>query len=284
MSYRFLSFAGIDFPTIKPVDDLSTAQSENAIIPALNANVDVLGATQATHKPQILEYTALLLNSDAFLVTDLGDFIVTETGDFLWTGGDTATTIDNWRRLRGQRGVLIRQRDHDSAQHWKYARLIAFEAKREIQHANAVLPVRFLFELSDGYWRSLTETTVAATLVLDTTTNFTVTVAGSEIVADCIIEITATNYITGIDIFIGANQKLSWAYASPSLFPTKTMIFDCGRYKVTEDGLTRYIGFNLGVAHIIQNWIELSPGANTMSITLVGGGASAVVKFYNQYV
>lgn len=284
MPYRYLNFDGLTLPTAKPIDDLSSAMSEAAIIQAINGTVDALGTSQAQNKTQPLEYTALHINNDGLLIAQAGDQLVTEDGDNLWTGSETTQIVDGWRRLRGKRGALIRQRDWDGEQHWKYARLLQFEAKREVQHADVVLPMRFLFELADGSWRELAESTVTAALGDTVQTDFTVTVGGTETVTDCVIEITADDYITGIDIEVGSDQMLQWAYASPPVFPGETIIFDCGRFTVTEDGASRYVGFNLGVPHAIQNWIELEPGDNTISITLNGGGADCVVRYYNQYV
>lgn len=288
--YRFLSFDGVDLPAHKTVDDLSSAVSESSIMQAINGNVDALGNMQSNAKTQTIEYTGIYtasefsINDPGILISEDNYFLIDDIGDFLVeASANLISFVDVWRERRGKRSLLIRQRDSDNAIHCVWARLVLFEFKREVVNANAVAYVRFVFELTNQSWSGMLLNTVSSALTVDTTTNVAVTVNGSHTVADCVIAITATDYIYGIDIAIGSSQLLQWAYASPPVFPTKTIIFDCGKFTVTEDGATRYIGFNLGVGHTIQNWLELSPGSNTISITLDGGGGTAVVTFYDSY-
>jgi hypothetical protein len=295
--YRYLSFDGVDLPTALPIDDLSSAQSESAIVQALNGNVDILGDSIASQKPQILEYSGTYVSS-TFLISDpniimTGDgyFLVTEFGDFIVEDLGTDFVSDVWRKRRGLRSVLVRQRENDASLEWTHARLMYFEAKRVVYQADAILPVRLIFEIIDDRWRAMTLTTVTAAIAAST--NVTVTTTSDVMIDDAIIEVEAVTYnIDLLDITKTGDTHLTFdADVAPYVYspvqPGNLIRFDCGQYIIeTETGVTRYVFFSFGVTHTIQNWLELQPGANTITFAITystgGGAATARIMYYEQ--
>lgn len=289
--YRYLTFDGVALPVLMPVDDLSTAQSESAIAQVLNGNVDVLGTTRAKNKVQTLEYTGLYkidTSNEGFLVDQTGDNLATEDGYLLWTGSQMIETIDGWRRRRGQRGVLVRQRDIDGTQHWKYARLSNVEIKRSVDQAGVVLPMRFTFEVADDRWRAMTPTVVTSSLAASASSLLSVVINSLITIEDPIITITTNNpgsNIDAIEIYNSGNQHLLWSslvspYAYNPVSPGYSITFNCETFNVS--GGLGYIGFSLHSTHAVENWIEFTPGLNAMIFTLTGGPAQLTISYYEQ--
>lgn len=289
--YRFVSFDGVALPTLRPTDDLSTPQSESAIAQALNGNVDVLGSTRANNKPQTFEYNAMYridTTYEGFLVDELGNNLSTQNGYWLWTGSQVIETIDGWARRRGMRGVLIRQRDVDGTRQWKYARLVYAEMSRKIENVDKVLPMRFVFEVANDRWLAMEQTVVSADLALNAATVIPIAVNSLVNIENPIITISNNSGSTNInliEILNNSNQHLLWTatvspYAYNPVPANSSIIFNCEAFTVV--GGLGYIGFSLHGLHTAQNWIELSPGNNSMTIAITGGPARATISFYEQ--
>lgn len=289
--YRYLTFDGAALPILKPIDDLSTAQSESAIAQVLNGNVDVLGTTQANNKVQTFEYSGIYkidTSNEGLLVDESGNNLSTETGYLLWTGSQMVETIDGWRRRRGKRGVLVRQRDIDGALHWKYARLSQVEIKRSVDQAGVVLPMRFVFEVADDRWREMSPTVITSSLAANLSSLLSVVVNSLVTITDPIITITTNSLgsnIDAIEIYNNSNQRLVWTslvspYAYNPVQPGYSITFNCETFNVT--GGLGYIGFSLHSSHAVEDWIELSPGLNSMIFSLTGGPAQLTISYYEQ--
>lgn len=296
--YRYVTFDGVTLPTKKTIDDLSSAQSESAIVQALNGNVDILGSGIANQKPQTLEYagtyigTSFTINDPSIIITGDGFFLVDETGEFIVEDAALTNSVsDTWRKRRGVRSLLVRQRESDSVKEWTYARLMYYEAKRTVENNLFVLPVRLVFEIIDDRWRAMTPTTVTAALAAGT--NVTVTPTSDVVIDDCVIEVEAVTYnIDNIDILMGSNTHLIFdSTVSPYAYtpvPVGHFVrFDCGQYRfVYETDVSMYVFFSLDPTHSLQNWIELQPGANTITFNLVystlGGAATVRIMYYEQ--
>ena len=196
--------------------------------------------------------------------------------------------FEGWHRRRGQRGVLVRQRDIDGTEHWKYARLAYVEIKRSVEQANVVLPVRLVFEVADDRWRAMDLTTINVDLAAGAATLLTVPVISLVTIEDPIITITnnaLSANIDTIDIYNNANQHLVWTatvapYAYNPVPANYTIVFNCQAFTVV--GGLGYIGFSLHSSHAVENWIELTPGNNSMIISITGGPARATISYYEQ--
>lgn len=304
MPYRYLTFDGLALPTRKPTDDLSSAQSESAIVQALNGVVDTLGNVQANAKVQTLEYGGMYKASEfnvldpGLLITGDGFFLVTEDGDFLVesvTG--TKNIVDAWRQRRGVRSLLVRERESDGVQSWAWARLMQFELKRSVEDADAVARVRLVFEIADSGWRSMTPTTVTAALASGGLTvalaDVLVTVSSDVVIDDCVIEVEATSpYITDIIVSKLPDSELIYdslvsPFAYSPIYPGDFAQFDCGRFTFTYGGTTTlYHLFSLGVSHVNQGWITLQPGDNTVSFAVTfsstGGTGTVRIRYYER--
>ena len=222
------------------------------------------------------------------MVDELGNNLSTQNGYWLWTGSQVIETIDGWARRRGMRGVLIRQRDVDGTRQWKYARLVYAEMSRKIENVDKVLPMRFVFEVANDRWLAMEQTVVSADLALNAATVIPIAVNSLVNIENPIITISNNSGSTNInliEILNNSNQHLLWTatvspYAYNPVPANSSIIFNCEAFTVV--GGLGYIGFSLHGLHTAQNWIELSPGNNSMTIAITGGPARATISFYEQ--
>jgi hypothetical protein len=127
-------------------------------------------------------------------------------------------------------------------------------------------------------------------LLSDAKSTLTVTNGGNATVKNCVLTIRAgLGSITGVLIQrkVGSTvyEHLTWA---GTLASGKDLVINCGAHTVTNDGANAYSGFALGASHRTDDWLRLLSGANTIEITLTGGGAtdisSAGFTFYDGWV
>ena len=65
--------------------------------------------------------------------------------------------------------------------------------------------------------------------------------------------------------------------------PARGWSIDCGALSVLNNGNENYVYFSLTANHKIDDWLRLEPGANTVVVTITGGGtgALALVEFFD---
>ena len=69
----------------------------------------------------------------------------------------------------------------------------------------------------------------------------------------------------------------SFAY-SGTIAANTSLIIDCGAQSVMNNGIGDLAHFTLHpTAHLIDDWLRLEPGNNTMAVTLTGGGANSTI-------
>ncbi len=108
----------------------------------------------------------------------------------------------------------------------------------------------------------------------------TVTNGGNRVVTNPVITITAGGAdITAITITKTGETKIVWTNAGTTgaLATTKSLIIDCGKFTITDDGANAYSGKTaFDSNHTIAEWLRLDPGDNEITVTFTGGSTDSV--------
>ena len=86
-----------------------------------------------------------------------------------------------------------------------------------------------------------------------------------------ILTITAAgNAISGITFKCGS---CDWTF-SGSVAAGKVLTIDTGTRSIRNDGIDAYSLFALNAGHTVADWLQLAPGANSVTITYTCAGAA----------
>jgi hypothetical protein len=62
---------------------------------------------------------------------------------------------------------------------------------------------------------------------------------------------------------------------------------DCGQRSVKNNGVDAYSGLALNSGHTVADWLQIAPGANTITITYTGNAdnsAGVTLSFYDGWM
>ena len=186
-----------------------------------------------------------------------------------------ATALNALRALHGQRDWLYRTPDGGAANRDRVlARLESIGASREVQHG-LLLPVDLVFSVLSAPWQGADGT---VSTVLDGGGGVTTIVCandGNARVTNAVITITAlVAPITSITVAVAGITSITWA---DSLAIGEALVIDCGARTIRNNGADAYGFFTYNVGHVVDDWLRLEPGNNSVVITMVGGDATSTV-------
>jgi hypothetical protein len=204
--------------------------------------------------------------------------------------GTSTSSLDGlykaYRLLRGTRAKLYR-RNGDTTQHWCWARLIEVKATWDYEHI-VHIDLNFEFQMLSPCWYSVTthdyssgvavaEPDDLTTILAESgeTTTLHITQTGDIDQPAAIFAVTATGYASMVTIN-NTTTGYSFTY-SATINPGDTLVIDTGAMSVQNNGVDDYAHFTPPANH--EEWMHIAPGANTLLITIVGGG-SFTISYY----
>lgn len=282
MAYYLTRFGTVTFPTIQPVTEMPTVPVMPGAVSTLGGGFDAWGSADApTLFPLQIQYRVMV--AEAVAATYM-------------------TTVEALRGLAHKRDYLYRAAQDGDVQR-ALARVERVSAIDSVETSNAI-ELTFDFAVWEPWgnnqdrnprtWETVATwyfdtglfweaSPVTAALTAGAATTVTVTNGGNVAVDDCTITIHAGDAaITAVTVAIAA-QYVKWAWtgagANPSIAIGKDLIIDCGALTVKDDSADAYLYFALDATHAIMPWLRLAPGANSVVVTLTGGGTGSTVNF-----
>ena len=184
------------------------------------------------------------------------------------------TTLDAIRAKAGERGTLTRRLIGGSEDHTVTARLLSVEISTKPEHsltARPHQPLTLTWEVLSSVW-SGADGTVSGSLD-SSPKNVTVANDGNIPVEDAVVTITAAgSAITSCTVAVSGIS--SWTY-SGSIAVGESLVVDCGAMSVQNNGSDDYDNFALDGGHVIDAWLRLEAGNNTVAISRTGGSAAS---------
>ena len=212
------------------------------------------------------------------------------------------TTINALRALARTRAYLYRTGQDGKAQR-ALARLERISALDSVE-TQAAIEITFDFTVWEPwadnwqrgpiYWGAPTvyyfdtglfwdAAALTTTLTGGAATTVSVTNGGNIAVEDVIITLTAGDAAITVATITIAAQYVKWTWtgagANPSIAVGKSLVIDCGALTVKDDGADAYLYFAIDPTHAIVPWLRLAPGANSVVVTLTGGGTGSTINF-----
>ena len=208
------------------------------------------------------------------------------------------TAVNALLAAQGETGKLWRVRESIGEYQWTWARLRWVGAGRRNEHLSH-LPVTTAWERQPVWYGTRHGATKAldSGLILDSSDTLDdvsdqwalapganlpipVTNGGNLPVRNAVVKITAgSSAITSVTVACGL-AKWTW---TGTLAAGTALVIDTGAQSVTNNGVAAYSGFILDpsptTGHRMDDWLRLAPGANTVTVSIEGGGASPTVLF-----
>lgn len=203
-------------------------------------------------------------------------------------------------RLRGQRGKLYRRMLGSDLVHWKWARLVEVNAKRDYEQAKfqIIQDVELRFESADSFWHGPSSGwTFDSGYLFDDGLYFDEGASFELDVNPKTIELTLGSLS---DIWRAPTRAISIAvYAGDASMSAVTiartdgevlvyagtitagsaLVIDTGLMKVTMGGANAYSDLTLAPVADLASWFTLLPGVNEIIISYTGGGTGAAIAF-----
>lgn len=260
MAYQLESFIDTILPVGNPTTDISPIRARTNVIQTMAGAYDPdAGNDTADELPHQITYRAL---------SDGNNYAQ-------WRAAE-----DAFRALVGKRGRLWRRAEDDSTVQWALCRLIALPGQRGTRD---ILWKEDTFEFQQiAPWRGrdhrewilddgeFLDTGLYLNEVVTYTYSHPMTLVinngGNARVTDAIITITAGSVpITATRIIKSGQTDMQFA---GTIAAGQSLVIDTGSYSVLNNGNNGYGQFNLLVGHLINEWLRLEPGDNTLEINL----------------
>ncbi len=230
-----------------------------------------------------------------------GGYTIRARGNLIGTNAsDLEAKYNALRAYLGVKDRLWRRNDSGSL-YWVWARLENVDVVREEKHQryltvdltfyvfsplwNGDLHGSWRFDSGEVFDSGLFFDAGLVTALANTSTVLTITNGGNAVLRSFEFVITAkTSAITTIRIEKPGQTDLTWA---GNLAAESSLVIDFGGLSIRASGVDAYNGLALSSAnHKIDDWLLLNPGANEVTITRTGGGATSAVavSYYDGWV
>lgn len=289
MPYRYTTFNGIVLPAAMPEDDLGTPQAPSTIVDSLAGGVDFLGNNRYLPKRHNIRYRGMYTQTVDYLVDEAGNYIVDEAGNNIVTADPSSVLrarIDDIKAQHGKRGYLVRRREDDGAEHYKYARLLAVDHVRTLKDTDQVARLELTFEAEGRPWRSTFGTEASNTCVANNWTLIPVVNAGAEDVRDAVISVTASSLVGAVHVVAFIGDLIHYLSYTGAIAAGNTLVIDTGAHTVKNNGLDAYANFQLSPGnHNAPDWL-LFPGGGARTDLLIyslGSNSFASVTYAEQF-
>jgi hypothetical protein len=166
-----------------------------------------------------------------------------------------------------------------STKRWCYAKCTDVKAAEQV-NAVYVLPVSVEFFAREGFWYSESTTTTSLTQANNATPVSMPTVGTID--SDIVLNVTSsTGTMTGYTLTNNTNgDTVTWA---GSAAVGVLVALNTAAYTIKNGGVGAYSGLTIGTNQV--KWFRLSPGANSVTLTVTGSTAwAATLVRHDQYL
>lgn len=270
-------FGTVTLPVYNPDGDIGPSPSRSGTVNIPGGAYDAYGNDQAPRETTTITRRCTLIED---------------------TPAALQTALDELRSLRGKRDRLYARMQDDTVR-WHWARLLRVVVPKK--PGNVVnQEIELIFELPPIWWygertgdgwvldageyfdAGLTLDESGGLFTLNTSPkNVTINNGGNATVTNAVITVTAAGTdITALTIAKSGETQLVY---SGTIAVGQALVIDCGAWSVENNGSDDYANFALGASHAIEEWLHLSPGNNTITVTKTGGSAASTIgiEFYD---
>lgn len=284
MTHEIFQFGSVVLPTIMPVDDLSTGVVESTLLDSVGGVFDYYGSDQRLPRRWRIPFRGIYVGETEYEVDHVGNYVVDHGGSEIVAGEDENRLrgqVDTLTAMIGKRDSLYRRRDDDLTVQWVTARLLHVQHVRTLADV-AIARVELLFEATMTAWHDDDLSTTTKTCTAGASNSTTVAIAGNVTVQDAVFTFTPSATVTAVRVRCTA-QGIDWTYTG-SMAVGSSLVVDAGAQTVKVTGVDAYSGFALNSGHTADRWLPLAPGNNTVIVTPTGGGGTAKIERYDQWV
>lgn len=270
MSYRLYQFGSVVLPTARISGTYGTGPTVDGTIRTIGGMYD--GGAGNLLLPYETTYSAWIVD----------------------TATDAQTALRALQGLRGTRNILYRIDEDTTAQQWCWARVTQVRTPWQIQR-KTMQPVDITFQVQTPWYGAVYGTGWSfdsgeyfddglffeedASYTLDTSPKSIVLTNGGNATTRLVsLKLTAgDDAITQLDVSVG---DCDWTWTG-TLAAGKTLIVNGRTMTITNDGADAYNGLTKNAGHVSGWWLELEPGANTVTVEVdyPGTGPLAEVEF-----
>lgn len=280
MPYRIYEFDGVALPDVLPEDDLASGTVASSIVESAGGAFDWAGSARRLPRRIVVPFAGAYAGGpDTIgLVTEAGDRII-ETTNVPIVVGTAALLMRDARDLLtakiGVRGSLWRRRESDSAAQWRTARLLSVGGTRVVSDVDAIVNLTASFETTMPGWRAASQST--ASLLADAL----VGVAGNLPVRHAVLTVTASATISSVRVY-SAERGIDWTWTG-TLAAGTSLVVDDEAQTVVNAGANAYSGLVLGSGHTARGWLDLEPGNQALSVTVVGTASAVGLAWWDVF-
>jgi len=289
MPYRYTTFNGIRLPDRMTEDDLGAPPANGTIVDSLGGGFNYLGNNRYYPKRHPINYRGMYVAAqNTYLVDEAGNYIVDEAGNYIITANAATilrSQIDDIKAQHGKWAALVRRREDDSVEQYKYARLLNVQHVRTLSDTNRIARVDLQFEAEGKPWRSTFGSNVFASLSANMWSTVAVTPSGAEDIRDAVFTLTATGSLTAFAIAMTGDPTY-YLFFTGGLTSGQTVEIDTGAYTVKKNGVDSYADFRLGEGiHTAPDWMLLRGGGITNNLIVYpnGGTANLSITYVDQW-
>jgi len=280
-SHQIYEFDGVALPLYDQRQDLGTGAVSSSIVLSAGGAFDWAGSARRLPRSQAATISGIYaaeVDGDG-LVTEAGNALISAAGIYIVTHSgeaDLRAQVGELKAKVGVRGTLRRRRfDNLAVAQWRTARLLDVRERGEVAERGWRAGIDCVFETALPGWRSASQSTVSLL------SNALVGVAGTMPVRHAVLTVTASAEISSVSVY-SAERGIDWTWTG-TLAAGTTLTVDDEAQTVTNAGSDAYSGFVLWSGHTATGWLNLEPGNQSLSVSVVGSATAVSLAWYNVF-
>ena len=280
-SHQIYEFDGVALPLYDQRQDLGTGAVASSIVLSAGGAFDWAGSARRLPRSQAATISGIYaaeVDGDT-LVTEAGDRIIEATDNpIVLHGGraDLRAQVAMIKARVGVRGTLRRRRFDDmTVAQWRTVRLLDVRERGEVDERGMRAALDCVFETVLPGWRAASQST--ASLLSDAL----VSVAGEMPVRHAVLTVTASATITAVTV-TSASRGINWTWTG-TLAAGTSLVVDDEAQTVVNAGANAYSGLVLGSGHTARGWLDLEPGNQAVTVTVVGTASAVGLAWWDVF-
>lgn len=284
MAYRWITFNGVTLPEYDAQRNQGTGAADMSVLDSIGGAFDAFGDRLRLPRKNRFDMRGKYMGDKRYLVDHDGNVIVDHAGNRIIAGSAAnhlRGQVDALLSQIGRRGDLVRVRlDDESVRQARQCRLLDVQFPQNHEDRTNQAELTCVFETERIGWRDADATVKTDGYVNGVAEYLAVHNDGAYPVEDAVLTVARTSgTITSVQV-AAAGIEITW---TGSIGAGQTLTIDAGRQTVLLGDTDAYSGFALGSGHTIDGWLTLTPGANPLRITVVGGNADVTMRHFNQW-
>lgn len=280
-SHQIYEFDGVTLPLYDQQQDLGSGAVASSIVLSAGGAFDWAGSARRLPRMQAATVSGIYaaeVDGDT-LVTEAGDRIIEATDNPIVLHGGRADLRAQVAALKskvGTRGTLRRRRFDDfTVAQWRTARLLDVRERGEVEERGMRAALDCVFETVLPGWRAASQST--ASLLADAL----VGVAGNLPVRHAVLTVTASATISSVSVYC-AERGIDWTWTG-TLAAGTSLVVDDEAQTVVNAGANAYSGLVLGSGHTARGWLDLEPGNQAVTVTVVGTASAVGLAWWDVF-